>query len=514
MDLKYSGLQLNNTTWDYSNKQADYYNFDEELGKKYGLLYNFKAIEYLNNNRSTLTEGWKVPTKSDYETLISFAGGTDTAGSKLRAVGEWNNQSTSDTNSLKFSALPGGEGYNDGNNNAAFEDMGLSGYFNTITPYSSNTQYQNEAIWITNSPVIYFQPGKNYPFSVRLIRETVTVSITNNTSGLVTTSSTHTLPSGDVTIPLTFNDGSDPSCVSSSRGTVTSAGVVITGLTSNTTITLTSTKAQVNVVNGFSDGIDSISPTRQYAAPGTDATFTITYKSGYSDSNVTTNAGTISGSTLTVSVPSGSTSTITATLSEKSATTTVEIGGRSYGTTKIGNQIWMTENLDFKFDGLTVSQEFSAGSPIAYYYDFDEATYGENGNKYGLLYNGQAVKYLEEHKAELLPSGWHVPTKDEWDTLVTTAGGTSVAGTKLKSTTGWQYDENNGTDDFGFAAFPCGTAYASMFAYLGDIAYFSSITEFSEKGIYSFEINYDGTVEWDKPYWVVGQSVRLVKDAQ
>lgn len=671
LDYKFNGLQLNNTTWDYSNKQADYYNFDEELGKKYGLLYNFKAIEYLNNNRSTLTTGWKVPTKSDYETLISFAGGTDTAGSKLRAVGEWNNQSTSDTNSLKFSALPGGEGYNDGNNNAAFEHMGLSGYFNTITPYSSNTQYQNEAIWITNSPVIYFQPGKNYPFSVRLIRETVTVSITNNTSGLVTTSSTHTLPSGDVTIPLTFNDGSDPSCVSSSRGTVTSAGVVITGVTSNTTITLTRAKAQVNVVNGFSDGIDSISPTSQYVAPGTDATFTITYKSGYSASNVMTDTGTISGSTLTVPVPSGSTSTITATLSEK--TTSVVIGGRSYRTTMIGDQEWMAENLDWQFSGLTMStsanpiapsadtgtdpvgwyynndtsyatkcgmlynfyaaaraaelvgdgwavpdsfnsgrltrylsNKYSTGSgspnyqpalkaidnsvdgnwptgwngtnelkfnmrpvgtllgsnfsdygtkarlwgnwpgvwvpsnngtmafdqtgtgittsydaaqyyglsvrlvrnrnyagsveiggrkypttiignqqwmtesldfqfngltvggstpsysdPCANYYSNNASRYGLSNERYGLLYNWAAVQYITDHLADLVPSGWHIPTAAEWDTLINAVGGSSVAGRNLKATSGWGTEAAGGTGEYGFIALPGGVMNSS-----------------------------------------------------
>lgn len=331
LDYKFQGLSMNNQTDSTTAKQGDYYDYDEATygvnGNKFGILYNWPALKYLDDNRNSLIPGWRAPTETDYDTLITYAGGSNVAGDKLKSTSDWTNDSPSTTDSLKFSAKPAGyalDGFN--TQQLEFNSVGTTGYLNTITKYSSNPDYQVVQYYLSsgNSSITKIQNGRDKEYSVRLIRATVTVSITNNTSGLVTTSSSYTLPSGDVTIPLTFNEGSDPSCVSSSRGTVTSAGVVITGLTSNATITLTRAKAQVNVVNGFSDGIDSISPVSQYIAPGTDATFTITYNSGYSASNVMTNAGTISGSTLTVSVPSGSTSTITATLSEK--TTSVEIG--------------------------------------------------------------------------------------------------------------------------------------------------------------------------------------------
>jgi uncharacterized protein (TIGR02145 family) len=51
--------------------------------------------------------------------------------------------------------------------------------------------------------------------------------------------------------------------------------------------------------------------------------------------------------------------------------------------------------------------------------------------------------------------GWHVPTKSEFDTLFNYIG-TSVAGKKLKTTSGWN-NNGNGTDDYGFRAFPCGS---------------------------------------------------------
>jgi uncharacterized protein (TIGR02145 family) len=50
------------------------------------------------------------------------------------------------------------------------------------------------------------------------------------------------------------------------------------------------------------------------------------------------------------------------------------------------------------------------------------------------------------------PAGWHLPTREEWDVLITAAGGSS-AGKKLKSKSpNW-----DGTDDFGFSALPGGS---------------------------------------------------------
>ena len=81
------------------------------------------------------------------------------------------------------------------------------------------------------------------------------------------------------------------------------------------------------------------------------------------------------------------------------------IGGRVYNTVIIGGKEWMAENLDFKFSGLAIGQGSSSSEPRANYYSNNESTYGVNGNKYGLLYNWIAVKYLEDHKSELIP-GW------------------------------------------------------------------------------------------------------------
>jgi uncharacterized protein (TIGR02145 family) len=52
------------------------------------------------------------------------------------------------------------------------------------------------------------------------------------------------------------------------------------------------------------------------------------------------------------------------------------------------------------------------------------------------------------------PVDWHLPSRAEWDQLMTAVGGSSTAGKKLKSQTGWY--NNNGTDDYGFSALPGG----------------------------------------------------------
>ena len=144
----------------------------------------------------------------------------------------------------------------------------------------------------------------------------------------------------------------------------------------------------------------------------------------------------------------------------QSAPSEVTIGGRTYSTVTIGNQVWMAENLDWKFSGLTFRDGVD-GNEItnnvnlaqAAYYDYDESTYGVNGNKYGLLYNWASVDYINSHLSELgVPSGWHVPTHDEWSALKSTVG--EPSGTKLKSTTGWE--TSSGTDDFGFSMVPAG----------------------------------------------------------
>ena len=126
---------------------------------------------------------------------------------------------------------------------------------------------------------------------------------------------------------------------------------------------------------------------------------------------------------------------------------------------KIGNQIWMSENLNVdKFrNGDPIRQaktdeEWKTAvvkkQPAWCYYDNDNA----NGAKYGKLYNWYAVNDTRG----LAPAGWHVPSDEEWTQLTDYLGGESAAGTKMKSTSSW-YKNGNGTNKSGFLGLPGGS---------------------------------------------------------
>ena len=120
LDFAWDGLPVpTSTAYTKNTPQAMYYNYDESTygwdGYKCGLLYNWYAVKYLEDNKSTLIPGWHVPTKSEYESLktaIESGGSTNTAGTKLKAKDNtaasnwpsgWNG-----TDDYGFNVLPAG----------------------------------------------------------------------------------------------------------------------------------------------------------------------------------------------------------------------------------------------------------------------------------------------------------------------------------------------------------------------------------------------------------------------
>ena len=140
--------------------------------------------------------------------------------------------------------------------------------------------------------------------------------------------------------------------------------------------------------------------------------------------------------------------------------------GQVYKTVKIGNQTWMAENLNF---------ETADGSC------FDDRT--TNCLRYGHLYPWSSAM-------EACPEGWHLPDSMEWNALFAAVGGIESAGKSLKFTEGWR-NSGNGTDEFGFSAFPVGILYGSSEqSPKNEYASFWSSTETSEEGAYGMYLNY------------------------
>ena len=138
--------------------------------------------------------------------------------------------------------------------------------------------------------------------------------------------------------------------------------------------------------------------------------------------------------------------------------TVTDIDGNVYQTANIGTQVWMKENLKVtryrngELIGTTTlaSLDVSGESHPKYQwvYNGDEA----NVTVYGRLYTWYAVT----DSRYICPTGWHIPTDDEWTTLTTYLGGFKVAGGKLKETSAahWQSPNTGATNETGFTALP------------------------------------------------------------
>ncbi len=82
-----------------------------EYGQKYGKLYNWYAV---SDVRGLALKGFHVPAKAEWDSLVSYLGGEDIAGKKLKSTEGWLKEGNG-TNESGFSGLPGGLRFNNGN---------------------------------------------------------------------------------------------------------------------------------------------------------------------------------------------------------------------------------------------------------------------------------------------------------------------------------------------------------------------------------------------------------------
>ena len=136
----------------------------------------------------------------------------------------------------------------------------------------------------------------------------------------------------------------------------------------------------------------------------------------------------------------------------------IDFDGYQYDTVHIGTQIWFAENLRTTHynDGtlipnVTDNTAWSGLSSGARAYYANDST--QYDSVYGALYNWYAVE-----TGNLCPTGWHVPTDEDWTTLTDTLGGEVIAGGKLKEkdTVHWNSPNIDATDEVGFTGLPGG----------------------------------------------------------
>ena len=164
--------------------------------------------------------------------------------------------------------------------------------------------------------------------------------------------------------------------------------------------------------------------------------------------------------------------------------------GKVYKTVTIGTQTWMAENLAYKTESGCWAYENNTA----------------NVQKYGYLYHWDAAK-----KACL--KGWHLPSKEEWQTLQNFLGGNSVAGQKMKYPYDWELNFM-GNNSSGLSCLPGGCRDANgTFMERFYSGYWWSSTELGNGKAWcmtlSDESAYSYVLDKDKQY---AFSVRLIKD--
>lgn len=164
--------------------------------------------------------------------------------------------------------------------------------------------------------------------------------------------------------------------------------------------------------------------------------------------------------------------------------------GQRYKKVKIGDQIWMAENLSFKTDkSVCFKHTESNCKPYGRFYPWNEAMIS-------------------------CPAGWHLPNDNEVNQLIAFLG--DMAGQKLKSSNSW-----NGIDFVGFNGLSSGVFLPAdyigkkedEFASFGNSASFWSATQHDELRANGWSLEHDRTSV--VKFWankVTGHSVRCIKD--
>ena len=407
--------------WYYPNNNSD-------NKTTYGLLYNWKAV-MRNASSSSLNPsgvqgicptGWHVPSDAEWTQLVNYVSshGEFVCGNNNRNIAQalsstigWSSSSEicavgndpSSNNATGFSVFPAGGYHNDYN------------YFATYAHFWSASEngngYASSRGFYYNYAYVYeSNPDKYDGFSIRCLRDkgssaqTIPTVTSDSVSGITSTTA---MCGGNVT-----SDGG--------------AAVIARGVCWSTTPNPTT--GNNKTVDGI--GIGSFISTITDLVEGT------TY---YVRAYATNSVGTAYGEERSfTAIVDGSPCL--------GAATVTDIDTNIYNTVQIGSQCWMKENLRATHDrnGNTIGWIPNSGDygsnprPLG----FPPEGKWSNVAQYGLLYNWLAA-------LQVCPQGWHLPTKEEFKSLMTYCGEYHAVGGNndyiakaLASPTGWVTSNN------------------------------------------------------------------------
>jgi uncharacterized protein (TIGR02145 family) len=424
--------------------------------RSYGVLYNWLAA------KAYCPEGWHLPTKTEWNLLISNLGGSGLAGSKLKETGisHWKSLVQEATNESGFTGIPGG---------SRVYGNGINGIFNRFEKGEEGAFWwcSDTGGWYSN-PIQYNINGTNncdnYPvsssdgYSVRYIRNCIPSDPPAYIEGdtLVTAFKTNvTYKAAPVEGALYY------------RWIVPNGANIVSGQGTST--------LKVNM--GSEDGEIKVS---------------VRNSCNYSTYN---------------------TKKITIDKTCKCGTFTDTRDGNVYKWVRIGRQVWMAENLRYLPD-VVPPDSGSFTKPYCYVYnykgkDINAAKNTSNYKTYGVLYNWAAAQ-------KYCPQGWHLPTDVEWKQLVDFLGGQNIAGGKLKSPGEdlWSWPNKTIENEFGFNALPGGYGGGIPYSTINKNGYWWGAFENGNIAFLGKIVNRENTFYGIYDTKIQGLSVRYVSDYQ
>lgn len=194
----------------------------------------------------------------------------------------------------------------------------------------------------------------------------------------------------------------------------------------------------------------------------------------------------------------------------------VDCEGNTYKTVKIGNQVWMAENLRVTkyrngdaIPEITINALWASSSTGAYCWYANDAA---NKTIYGALYNW----YTVTDSRKIAPDGWHIPTESDWTTLISYLGGDNVSGGKLKGigTTYWKNPNTGADNKSGLTVLPTGNrdGNGGEFRNLSNDAYIWMDSNSTKVWFRYLTYNDAKCVAYSDDYKQNGFAIRCIKD--
>ena len=201
-----------------------------------------------------------------------------------------------------------------------------------------------------------------------------------------------------------------------------------------------------------------------------------------------------------------------------------ERDNQRYNFGMIGDQVWMTENLNYGDTLETAELPASNDTIEKYAYDDDPL----NLDAYGGLYTWREMMQLPDscltkscqdiiqtHHQGVCPSGWHIPSQAEWQQLTGHLGGNPGAGGALKETGTIHWDSPNtgATNTAGFSGVGGGKKSGGFYLEMKITAHMGTTNENGALNTYTYQLRYDSdALNYNSVQKEVAFSVRCIKN--